>query len=155
LVLCGEKWSSIHGLVDDGGAHTWWLWYGWAAEEERHGKASTLWTAAQTTATIVATSCSRSTLPASRSLPDRVRLRAVGCSWRAVANLAVDNLGGVCSLLFFLCVISGGGRWSQGQSCHFKKILASFDPDIIKYCLRCPIANYIIFVVSISRVSFL
>jgi hypothetical protein len=55
---------------------------------------------------------------------------------------------------FCVCVISGGGRWSQGQSCHFKKILASFDPDIIKYCLRCPIANYIIFIVSISRVSF-
>jgi hypothetical protein len=113
LVLCGEKWSSIHGLVDDGGAHTWWPWYGWAAEEERHGKASTLWTAAtaaQTTATIVAASCSRSTPPASRSLPDRVRLRAVGRSWRAVANLAVDNLGGVCSLLFF-CVCDF--RWRK------------------------------------------
>uniref|UniRef100_A0A0D3F6M3 Uncharacterized protein n=1 Tax=Oryza barthii TaxID=65489 RepID=A0A0D3F6M3_9ORYZ len=102
-----EKRSSVHGLVDGGDAHTWWPWYGWAAEEEWHGKASTLWTAAtaaQTTATIVAASCSRSTPPASRSVPDRVRLRAVGRSWRAVANLAVDNLGGVCSLLFVLCV---------------------------------------------------
>uniref|UniRef100_A0A0E0A8K8 Uncharacterized protein n=1 Tax=Oryza glumipatula TaxID=40148 RepID=A0A0E0A8K8_9ORYZ len=48
-----------------------------------------------------------------------------------------------------------GGRWRQGQSRHFKKFLTSFDPKIIKYYLRCPIANYTIFVVSISRLTFL
>nr|BAD15640.1 hypothetical protein [Oryza sativa Japonica Group] len=94
--------------------------------------------AAQTTVTTVAASCSHSTPPASRSLPDRVRLRAVGRSWRAVAatrSLAVDNLAPRLLPAIFLCVISGGGRWSQGQSCHFEKFPAFFDSDIIKYSL--------------------
>lgn len=48
-----------------------------------------------------------------------------------------------------------GEEQRQGQSRHFEKFITPSDLEIINYCLWCPTANYIIFIVSISYVMFL